>query len=157
MDRFDALGNYDDEWDACVECGRTEFEANEREWVRVCMNCGLTSAYELFDEVKVPMAYYYKHENYFQNTIITNAIAKGAPISHIQDHLMKMFHKSLGLFFRVKTIIGRDNYPNYQYALLKLCESLNVDVRPYIKLPKMKKTLELVEKDWMYIDPCQND
>jgi hypothetical protein len=157
MDGFENWGNHDDEFDACLDCGHTDFEAYERGWDRVCTNCGLTSAYEFYDEIKIPIPYYYKHENYFQNTIISNAIAKGAPISHFQDHLMKMFHKSLGLFFRVKTVIGRDNYPNYQYALLKLCESLNVDVRPFIKLPKMKKTLESVEKDWVYIDPSKND
>lgn len=157
MDVFDNWGNHDDEWDACVDCGGTQFEANDREWERVCMNCGLTSAYELFNEVKIPIPYYYKHENYFQNTIIANALSKGAPISHIQEHLMQMFHKSLGLFFRVKNVIGRDNYPNYQYALLKLCANLHVDVGPYIKLPKMKKTLEAVEKDWVYLDPCKND
>lgn len=157
MDVFDLGDNHDDEWDACVECGGTHFEANEREWERVCTSCGVTSAYELFNEVKVPIPYYYKHENYFQNTIIANALSKGAPIAHIQAHLMLMFHKSLSLFFRVKHRIGRDNYPNYQYALFKLCSHLKVDVKPFIKLPKMKKTLEAVEKDWIFIDPCMND
>lgn len=151
------MSDGDDEWDACVECGGNQFEANEREWERVCMSCGLTSAYELFNEVHIPIPYYYKHENYFQNTIINKALSKGAPISHIQEQLMLMFHKSLTLFFRVKHQIHRDNYPNYQYALLKLCQHLNVDVSAFIKLPKMKKTLKAVEQDWVFIDPCTND
>lgn len=144
----------DDEWDNCTGCGSDEFEANDREWERVCTNCGMTSAYELFNHTKPPPAYYYKHENYFQNTIIANAISKGAPILHIQEHLMLMFHRSLSLFHRVKREMKRDNYPNYQYALMQLCAHLHVDVRPYIKLPKMKKTLEAVKEDWPLIDPC---
>lgn len=148
---------YDDEWDMCDNCGSREFEANDREWERVCLDCGTTSSYELFNHVKRPPAYFYKHENYFQNTILANALSKGARIEGIQDHLMLMFHKSLCLFHRVKKDMGRDNYPSYQYALLKLCEHLNVDVSRYIKLPKMKKTLEAVKKDWESIDPCQND
>lgn len=144
----------DDEWDCCMNCGADAFEANDKDWERVCTSCGVTSAYELFNYVKIPPAYYYKHENYFQNTIIANAISKGAPILNIQEHLMQMFHRSLSLFHRVKKEMHRDNYPNYQYALLQLCAHLKVDVRPYIKLPKMKKTLEAVKEDWLLIDPC---
>ena len=149
--------NWDDEWETCLDCGGSDFIANEKEWERVCTSCGMTSAYELFNYVKIPAAYYYKHENYFQNTIIANAVGKGAPISHIQEHLMLMFHKSLGLFHRMKRTMNRNNYPNYQYALLKLCEHLKVDVKAFIKLPKMKKTLKGVEEDWILIDPCRND
>jgi hypothetical protein len=148
---------FDDEWDACENCGGVEFEANDREWERVCMDCGMTSCYEWFNYTKATPAYFYKHENYFQNTIIANAISKGAPLNVIEEHLMLMFHKSLCLFHRVKRQIGRDNYPSYQYALLKLSEHLKVDVSPFIKLPKMKKTLEAVKRDWLLIDPCLND
>jgi transcription initiation factor TFIIIB Brf1 subunit/transcription initiation factor TFIIB len=55
--------NYDDEWDACANCGGDEFDANEREWERVCMKCGRTSAFELFNYTKPPPDYFYKHEN----------------------------------------------------------------------------------------------
>ncbi len=149
--------DYDDEWEACVDCGGRNFEANEKEWERVCTNCGLTSAFELFNYEKAQPAYFYKHENYFQNTIIARAKSKGANIHKIEDHLMLMFHKSLCLFHRIKHHIKRDNYPSYQYALLKLCEHLGHDVSKYVKLPKMKKTLEAVKEDWVLIDPCLNN
>lgn len=145
-----------DDWDMC-ECGATHFEANEKEGERVCTSCGVVSAIEFFQPTEKIIPYYYKHASYFQNTIIANALSKGAPITNIQDHLMAMFHKSLTLFFRSRQVTRRDNYPNYQYALWKLCGHLNVDVKPYIKLPKMRKTLEAVEKDWLLIDPCFND
>lgn len=143
-----------DEWDQCTNCGCSEFDGNEREWERVCIGCGMTSAYELFSYEKPPIPYYYKHENYFQKTIIANAISKGAPIGNIQEHLMIMFTKSLQLFFQKKKEHGRDNYPNYQYALYMLCRHLGVDILPFIKLPKMKKTLEAVKEDWLAIDPA---
>ena len=94
---------------------------------------------------------------YFQNIIIQGALSKGAPILALQEQLMLMFHKSLCLFHRVKKTIGRDNYPSYQYALLQLCKHLGTDIRQYIKLPKMKKTMIAIEKDWVLIDPCMND
>lgn len=149
--------DYDDEWDVCENCGSNEFDANDKDWERVCMRCGMTSCYELFNYSKPPPTYFYKHENYFQNMIIGNAISKGANILHIKDHLMLMFHKSLCLFHRVKRDMQRDNYPSYQYALLRLCEHLSVDVSAYVKLPKMKKTMEAVKQDWLLIDPCLND
>lgn len=149
--------DYDDDWDACTHCGGQDFEANSREWERVCTSCGATSCYELFNHVAIPPSYFYKHENYFQNTIINRAISNGANIRGIEEHLMLMFHKSLRLFHDVKRRIGRDNYPSYQYALLKMCEHLKIDVSTYIKLPKMKKTIEAVKRDWVFIDPCSND
>lgn len=148
---------WDDEFDCCTNCGGQNLEANEREWERVCLSCGMTSCYEWFNPIRVPPAYYYKHENYFRNTIIGNALGKGAPITNIVEDLMLMFHKSLTLFHRAKQSIGRDNYPNYQYALYRLCLHLRIDVKAYIKLPKMKKTLDAVERDWESIDPCMND
>jgi hypothetical protein len=143
--------DYDDEWDACDNCGGVNFEANDREWERVCTNCGVTSSYELFNFVPPPPQYFYKHENYFQNTIIRNAMSKGANIACIQENLMLMFHKSLCLFHRCKSKLNRMNYPSYQYALLKLCEHLKMDVSQYVRLPKMKKTLEAVKQDWEMI------
>jgi len=151
------MESYDDEWESCLECGSTDFSANHTEWERVCTNCGITSCYELFNYIPADIPYFYKHENYFRNTIINNAICKGAPIADIEEHLMQMFHKSLCLFHLCKRKMKRDNYPSYQYALLKLCAHLNRDVSTYIKLPKMKKTLEGAERDWLMIDPTTQD
>ena len=147
---------YDDTWEACGECGSTSFEANERDWERVCTNCGVTSAYELFNYVAVPKAYYYKHQNYFQNTILKNAINKGAPILNIQDELINMFQKSLDNFFRKQSMVGRTNYPSYNYALYQLCLVKGINILPYISLPKMKKTMLAVKQDWIEIDPSTN-
>lgn len=148
---------YDDEVDICLNCGSNHFEGNERDWERVCLQCGTTSCFEWFNPIKIAPDYFYKHENYFQNTIIQGAIGKGAMILHIEDHLMLMFHKSLCLFHRCKSQLQRDNYPSYQYALLQLCAYLGVDVLPFVRLPKMKKTMAAIVSDWKWIDPTTND
>ena len=147
----------DDEYDTCVNCGSDDFEANERDWERVCMSCGMTSPFELFNFVKRTAPYHYRHENYFINGIIAKALAKGAPIpSDKQQHLAQMFSKSVEIFHTKKKMLKRRNYPSYQYALLRLCQYLGIDVSNYITLPKMKTTLQLVIEHWPEIDPVMN-
>lgn len=144
----------DDTYQTCTNCGANDFDVNEREWERICMQCGATSAYELFNPTPPFIPYYYKPENYFINNIIHNAVMKGAPIPQDkQEHLAVMFARSVYLFHQVKQTLGRRNYPSYQYTLLRLCGYLGIDVRPYITLPKMKATLDLVIEHWPFIDP----
>ena len=148
---------FDDEFDACTNCGNTDFFDNERDWDRVCTSCGATSCCEYSAPRSKWIPYYYKAENYFVNSIIHAAILKGAPIPQDkQEHLGLMFTRSVHIFHQIKQNIGRRNYPSYQYTLLKLCENLGIDVRPYITLPKMKATLDLVIKHWPFIDPYNN-
>lgn len=148
---------WDDVFDACLSCGSTDFFADEREWQRICTSCGCTSAYEYTTFQKPCKPYFYKAENYFANSVIHAAVMKGAPIpADVQDHLKIMFAKSVSLFHRVKHNINRRNYPSYQYTLLRLCGYLGIDVRPFITLPKMKATMDLVVEHWPLIDPVHN-
>lgn len=148
---------YNDEIDACIHCGKTDFVADEREWERVCTNCGATSCYEYSQTEGAFIPYYYKPENYFIHGIIHNAVMRGAPITQEhQETLSIMFARSIQLFHQVKQHLGRRNYPSYQYTLLRLCRYIGIDVSKYVTLPKMQATLELVIEHWPYIDPVRN-
>ena len=91
------------------------------------------------------------------NTVISNAIMKGAPINQQEmEHLIVMFKQSVRLFEQNKNKIGRRNYPSYQYTLLQLGYSMGKDLTRYIKLPKMKATLNRVIADWPHINPIHS-
>lgn len=147
---------YDDEWDACTSCGGTDFTTDDHVWERICTSCGITSCYEIYHEERIPPPYYYKHDLYFRKSIVHKAIDKGAPLAHVEDHLVQMFHRSLMLFHRHRKLMKRDNYPSYTYTLVMLCNHLGIDVLPYVKLPKMSSVLDRVKHDWQYIDPTIN-
>lgn len=88
------------------------------------------------------------------NTIITNAVKSGANLNQQDMHrLNTMFCESVRLFDKCKQQLGRKNYPSYQYALLQLAKSINIDLSAHIKLPKMKSTLQRVIEDWPAINP----
>lgn len=157
MNEYGDLSCFDDEQDMCVHCGHYDFFADDKEYVRVCTNCGATSCFEASNTEGKFIPYFYKPENYFINVVIHNAVMRGAPINQYhQERLVNMFARSVNLFHQVKGNLKRRNYPNYQYALLRLCRHIGVDVSKYVTLPKMQATLELVIEHWPYIDPTRN-
>ena len=144
------------EFDECAECGCTYFFQDLVEWHRTCTSCGLQSCLEWTTSVEIQADMHYKKENYFVNTIIMKAIKAGAPLKrdHV-DQLNTMFLESVRKFNCIKNQLGRQNYPNYQYAFYRLALKIGIDVTPYIKFPKMSATMENVIRDWPFIDPTQ--
>lgn len=134
------------------ECGNDDFFLDMKEWERSCTQCGLVSCidFSLQEDVVV---YHYQRDVYF-NHLIDRCIQKGAPIgNHARQTIMSMFLESSRRFEQKKQWMQRQNYPSFQYALLQLAAKLNIDVSSYIKLPKMKSTLERVKSDWNCICP----
>lgn len=121
------------------------------------MHCGLVSCYDWSDPFGACMTEkFYKHDNYFMNTVLNQAIKRGAPITNKQqEHIHVMFMESVRRFFTCRKQLKRKNYPSYQYALFMIAKSIGVDVSNYIKLPKMAATIQNVMHDWQYIDPTQ--
>lgn len=144
----------DPRYDQCTECGSEEFDLHFSEWERTCIGCGLVSCIE-FSLYDPPMEKkHYQKRTYFKNTIVANAINKGAPISGEEaETIVGMFERSVSLFHENKSKMKRQNYPSAQFVLYKLGEILGKDLRPWCKLPKLKNTLAKVEEDWQYLDP----
>jgi hypothetical protein len=146
-----------DEYDVCYECGCEDFHQDVCTWERSCMGCGLVSCYEWSDPFNPnTQEKFYKHANYFMNTVLMQAIKKGAPIGNQQQEKIHiMFQQSVRHFFKCRNQLRRKNYPSYQYALLMIGKSIGMDLSNYIKLPKMAATMQNVIHDWQYIDPTQ--
>lgn len=144
----------DPRYDQCQDCGGESFVLHFNEWERTCENCGLVSAIE-FSLVDPPIEKkHYQKKTYFRNTIVSQAIAKGAPINNEEaETLMGMFERSVSLFHENKDKMIRHNYPSAQFVLYKLGQILGKDLRPWCKLPKLKATLAKVEADWEFINP----
>ena len=147
----------DEQYDACVECGCEDFYTDECMWERSCTSCGLTSCIE-WSMYESPMdRKYYKKDAYMFNTVISNAIKLGAPINQQDmETLIIMFKESVRMFNQVKSKMNRKNYPSYQYTLLQLGYSMGKDLTPYVKLPKLRSTLDKVKQDWHFINPLHH-
>lgn len=144
----------DPRYDQCEDCGGESFVLHFNEWERTCESCGLVSAIE-FSLIDPPIEKkHYQKQTYFKNTIVHQAILKGAPISGEEaEVLVGMFERSVSLFHENKHKMKRQNYPSSQFVLFKLGEILGKDLKPWCKLPKLKATLAKVEEDWVYINP----
>lgn len=146
----------DPRYDQCTDCGGEDFVLHFSEWERTCSSCGLVSCIEfsIFESPVVTKTY--KKHTYFRSTVINNAIKAGAPINGQEaETLSGMFERSVSLFHENKEHIKRNNFPSSQFVLLKLGEILGKDLRPWVKLPKLKATLQKVEQDWVFLDPSK--
>ena len=142
------------EFELC-ECGGDDFHLDMKEWERSCTSCGLVSCIDWSLEDTV-IAYHYQRDVYFHH-LIEKCMEKGAPITnHQKEHIMKMFLESSRQFELKKQMLRRNNYPSFQYALLQIAKSLGIDLQGFIKLPKMKNTMERVIADWVHLNPCAN-
>lgn len=137
----------------CADCGssRVVYDCAVSEFI--CTSCGVCqfTDCEFLPNLHKPSNY--KRDTYFM-TLIQNAQHKGAPItSDTVESLCALFHQSARLFQEHKQEMGRQNYPYLSYALFQLGMHLGLDLRPFIKLPKMKSTLAAAERDWALLDP----
>lgn len=144
----------DARFDICTECGGIDFALHHLEWERVCEDCGVVSPIELSLYDPPMERKTYSRPSYFKNTILANLVKKGAPINNEDsERLSCMFERSQALFKENKDYLQRKNYPSAQYVVWKLGLNIGLNLRPYVKLPKLKATLDKVEIDWKYLDP----
>jgi len=149
------LLNDDEMEDSCFECGCRERYYDPAHWESCCKGCGLVGTFE--NDTEVPDLYvkpktYFKH-NYFSGSILPDAMTNGFRISRVEMGSMERLYKEcVNKFYRTQPIHKRKYFLSSKFVLMKICDKLGKDVRPYIKLPK-KETLSKLEKDWEIINP----
>lgn len=139
--------------DACFECGSTLFHYDCVEYHASCKGCGLVLPFDIgFEEIYVKPKTYFK-ENYFTNTILTNAMNKGFKINrHEMVEYERRYKLCVKSFYKTQDIHKRKYMMSASFVLLKIAESMNRDVSKFIKIPK-KNTLRRLEKDWKIVNP----
>ena len=154
---FDASANYDtlSEFDICKDCGCVDFYLDDKAWERACTNCGLVSCRNWSEVETFHRPSTYLKQNYFINTVVAKARLNGAPIDNFfVGSVEAIFNQCLANFYSSFSVHKRKNFPHYGFILVKICDMLGKDVKPFVKVPKLKKTLARLEDEWkQYIQP----
>jgi len=145
----------DEEMDSrCLECGSCEIVFDPREYQSCCANCGVVGAYERWDvmDTYIKPKTYFKH-NYFTNSILPKAMVKGFKVGReTMFEMERLYKECVRRFYETKEIHKRKYMINSTFTFVKICEFMNMDVRPFVALPKKDTVLKL-ERDWLVMKP----
>lgn len=155
---LDCSNNYNNfsEFDICKECGCVDFYLDDKAWERACCNCGVVSCRDWSQIESFHKPSTYLKVNYFVNSVVAKARLNGAPIDgFFVQSIEAIFQQCLNNFYASAIVHKRKNFPHYGFVLVKICGMLGSDISQFVKLPKLKKTRERLEREWIeHIKPC---
>lgn len=148
--------NFNPAMDCCPLCGLTDFALDEIRWERSCTSCGCVGPLSW----SLPVMYAqkpstYSRNAYFSSRAVAGAILKGAGLDrHQMEVAAKLHAQCVESFYRTQHLHGRKSFIHSGFVLSKIGQHMGIDLLPFIRLPKLKKTCERLQSDWCtYINP----
>jgi hypothetical protein len=160
MFTFDAdLHNNITWFDMCHYCNGTDFFQDDVTWERTCTGCGVVSCYEFSDPVQAARRVTYHKHLYFLHSILPKIVSGGAALSRADmEQVTTIYKLAVERFYDTQKDHKRKNFINSHFVLDKICARLYKEdkyarIRSHLRIPKLKKTRDALEKLWVVIDP----